>query len=285
MSQLSRAGVWRLPDRCLTFGSMPLLMGIVNVTPDSFFDGGSYASQESAVAHAFELVEQGADIIDVGGESTRPYSRPVAVEEELRRVIPVVRQLARQVSVPISIDTSKAAVAEQALDAGASIVNDVTALRGDPKMLPVVCRYQAAVCLMHMQGTPQTMQDNPQYEDVVQEVYEFLRERRDQLIEAGVDRERICVDPGIGFGKTTAHNLQLLCNVHQFHTLGRPVLVGHSRKGFIGKALGDLDADRLAGGLGVSLAMALRGVQILRVHDVAATRQALTLFAACGVLP
>ncbi|GIW96004.1 MAG: dihydropteroate synthase [Pirellulaceae bacterium] len=284
MQPSPRARYWQLPDRRLEFGPQPVLMGIVNVTPDSFSDGGRYFSEDAAVAHALELVEQGADILDIGGESTRPYAEPVSEEEEMRRVLPVVRRLAASTSVPISIDTSKAAVARAALEAGATIVNDVTALRADPRMLDVIQQYRAAVCIMHMQGTPQTMQDNPHYEDVVSEVLAFLRERRDALLQAGVSVDRIAIDPGIGFGKTTAHNIELLKNIGRFHTLGCPVLVGHSRKGFIGKVIGDLQRDRVAGGIGVSLAMALRGVQILRVHDVEATRQALALFAACGAL-
>jgi dihydropteroate synthase len=279
-----RVTVWQLPRGCMTFGELPRLMGIVNVTPDSFFDGGRYLDTHRAVEHGLQLVAEGADILDIGGESTRPYSTPVPVEEELRRVIPVVAELAQRTQVPLSIDTSKAVVAREALQAGAQIVNDVTALRGDPQMLEVVLDYRAAVCLMHMKGTPQTMQDDPRYDDVVAEVRAFLEESRDRAMAAGVPRARIALDPGIGFGKTTAHNLALLSHIYTFHALGCPILVGHSRKGFIGKVIGDTNADRLAGGLGVSLAMARQKVHILRVHDVAATRQALELFRATGGL-
>lgn len=281
---IERAPYWQLRSRRLDLGGVPKLMGIINVTPDSFSDGGMFLDPQRAVAHGLRLVDEGADILDVGGESTRPYATAVPVEEELRRVVPVVCELCRRTTVPVSIDTSKAMVARAALDAGAEIVNDVTALRGDPEMLSVVVEYKPGVCLMHMQGTPQTMQDNPHYDDVVGEVREFLRERRDVLIRSGLSSEHICLDPGIGFGKTTAHNLALLRHIGEFHQLGCPLLIGHSRKGFIGKVLGDLSLDRLAGGLGVSLAVACQGVQVLRVHDVAATRQAMQLFWACGGL-
>ena len=257
-------------------------MGIINATPDSFSDGGKFFDPAAAVERGLELAAHGADLLDVGGESTRPYSNPVAAQEELRRVLPVVRALCRQATCPVSIDTSKAAVARAALDEGAEVVNDITGLTGDPAMLEVVRLTGAAVVAMHIQGTPQTMQDDPHYNNVVAEVLEYLRKRRDALISAGISAERICLDPGIGFGKTHAHNLTLLANCYQFHELGRPLLVGHSRKGYIGKVLGDKTADPLAGTIGVSCALASQGVQILRVHDVAAVRQALMLYEAAG---
>lgn len=255
-------------------------MGIVNVTPDSFSDGGKFFDPATAVEHGLRLAAEGADLLDVGGESTRPYATPVDADEELRRVVPVVEQLARQTQIPLSIDTSKAIVARRAVEAGAEAVNDVTGLEGDPAMLDVCRAAGVGVCAMHMRGTPQTMQDAPRYDDVVAEIYDYLRLRRDRLEAAGLDPARIALDPGIGFGKTHEHNLDLLAACGRFLELGRPVLVGHSRKGFIGKLLGDQSADRTFGNVGVSLALALQGVQVLRVHDVAATRQALTLFGA-----
>ncbi len=276
----SRAVAWRLRTRTLTIGRTPLLMGIVNVTPDSFSDGGKFYDPAAAVDHGLRLADEGADLLDVGGESTRPYATPVDAEEETRRVISVVAMLVKRTRVPVSIDTSKGLVARRALDVGAEAVNDVTGLAGDPTMLDVCRSAAAGVCAMHMQGTPQTMQDAPRYDDVVAEIYDYLRLRRDALEAAGLDPARIALDPGIGFGKTHEHNLTLLAGCRRFLELGRPVLVGHSRKGFIGKLLEDKQADRTFGNVGVSLALALQGVQVLRVHDVAATRQALKLFGA-----
>jgi dihydropteroate synthase len=255
-------------------------MGIVNVTPDSFSDGGKWFDPSVAVAHALQLVEQGAEIIDVGGESTRPNSQPVDQAEELRRVIPVVAAIARQTRVPISIDTSKSVVAAEALAAGAEIINDVTGLQGDPQMLRIARDSGAAICVMHMQGTPQTMQDDPNYDDVVHDVIEYLRRRRMSLVESGIRPDQICLDPGIGFGKSHGHNLRLVAEISHFHALESPLLVGHSRKGFIGKLLNIPDADRDAGTLGLSLFLALQRVQILRVHEVRQTRQALLTFSA-----
>jgi dihydropteroate synthase len=257
-------------------------MGILNVTPDSFSDGGRFFDGQAAIEHGLRLIEEGADVVDVGGESTRPYSTPVEAEEELRRVIPVVAGLCRQTSVPVSIDTSKAAVAREAVAAGAEIVNDVSGLGGDPEMLEVAVGTGAGLCVMHMQGTPGTMQDDPTYDDVVVDVLGYLRDRRDALVGSGIAAERIALDPGIGFGKTTEHNLALLASAWRLHGLGCPVLVGHSRKGFIGKLLGDMEADRTAGTIGGALSLARQGVQILRVHDVAPIRQALLLFEASG---
>jgi dihydropteroate synthase len=259
-------------------------MGIVNVTPDSFYDGGKYLDPVAAIKHGLALAAAGADILDVGGESTRPYSTPVSVQDELNRVLPAIEAFANMSERPVSIDTSKAEVAEVAIAAGAEIVNDVTGLTGDPRMIDVVRSTGAAAVVMHMQGTPQTMQDNPHYDDVVVEVLDYLRTRRDALVAAGIERERICLDPGIGFGKTHQHNLTLLANCSRFHELGCPVLVGHSRKGFIAKVIGDKLANPVAGTIGVACALALQGVQFLRVHDVAAVRQALLLFEAVGAI-
>ena len=226
------------------------------------------------------MAAEGAGIIDVGGQSTRPGSRRVGADEELRRILPVVETLCRELDVPVSIDTYHAAVAREAVAAGAEIINDVTALTGDTAMAGVAARSGAGVCLMHMRGTPENMQDDPQYDDVVEDVYGYLAGRCDAAIEAGIEAERIAVDPGIGFGKTTEHNLALLKAAGRFHRLGRPLLIGHSRKGFIGRVLGDMDADRTAGTIGVALAMTAAGVQILRVHDIASIRQAIELFVA-----
>jgi dihydropteroate synthase len=257
-------------------------MGIVNVTPDSFSDAGRFCDPGVAVAHALQLAADGADILDIGGESTRPYSVPVDADEELRRVMPVVKQLARQVPIPLSIDTSKAVVAKAALDAGAEIINDVTGLHGDQEMIPLATTTGAAVCAMHMRGTPQTMQDNPVYGDVVAEVFEYLRQRRDALLQAGIAAERICLDPGIGFGKTHEHNITLMANCYKLHALGCPLLVGHSRKAFLGKLLGNKDADRTSATAGAALSLAVQGVQIVRVHDVRPVREALVAFEATG---
>jgi dihydropteroate synthase len=257
-------------------------MGIVNVTPDSFSDGGQFLDHAAAIQHGQALIAAGADILDIGGESTRPYSDPVSSDDELQRVIPVVEALAEPGGPPVSIDTSKAVVAEAAVAAGAEIINDVTGLTGDPAMVELAVRSGAGVVAMHMRGTPQTMQDEPHYADVVAEVLEYLRGRRDALESAGISRDCITVDPGIGFGKTHEHNLTLLSNCRRFQELDCPVLVGHSRKGFIGKVLGDKTANPLPGSIGVACALAAQGVQIIRVHDVAAVRQALLLFAAVG---
>lgn len=278
----NRAAVWQLRTRRLSLPRRPLLMGILNVTPDSFSDGGRFAETSAAVDHALRLAAEGADLLDVGGESTRPHSKSVDEKTELARVLPVIAALAPQLQIPISIDTSKAAVAREALAAGAEIVNDVTALAGDPHMLDVARESRAGVCVMHMQGTPQTMQDNPTYDDVVADVLQFLRKRLDQLVGAGIEAARIALDPGIGFGKTNQHNLALVAHCDRLHELGCPLVVGHSRKTFIGKVIGDTTADRTAGTIGVALSLARQGVQILRVHDVAPVRQALMLFEATG---
>jgi dihydropteroate synthase len=276
-----RATRWRLRDRALALGRRPLLMGVVNVTPDSLSDGGHFFHTETAVEHALRLAEAGADILDIGGESTRPYSDPVSESEELRRVLPVVAAVCRQVEIPVSIDTSKARVAREAIAAGAEIINDVTGLEGGD-MLAAALETGAGVCAMHMQGTPQTMQDDPRYDDVVEDIYRYLQQRLDALLAAGVERERICLDPGVGFGKTHQHNLTLAAHCHRFHDLGQPLLVGPSRKGFIGKVLGDKRLDRAAGTAGVCCALARQGVQVLRVHDVATVRGTLLLYEAAG---
>jgi dihydropteroate synthase len=280
---LPRATSWRLRTRTLEFGRRPLLMGILNVTPDSFSDGGKFLDPNAAVAQALKLLDERADILDIGGESTRPYATPISVEEELARVLPVIEAVCREwPTAVISIDTGKAAVAKAAIEAGAEIINDITGLVGDAAMIEVARNSGAGVCAMHMRGTPQSMQDNPFYDDVVDEIFAYLCERRDALTAPGIDRERICLDPGIGFGKTHEHNITLMANCWRFHDLGCPLLVGHSRKAFLGKLIGDKNADRTAGTIGGAVALALQGVQVIRVHDVAAVRQALVVFEACG---
>jgi dihydropteroate synthase len=275
---------WTLRDRTLAVGRLPLLMGIVNVTPDSFSDGGQFFDASAAVEHGLRLAREGADLVDVGGESTRPGASGIDADEEIRRVIAVVAALCEQSPVPISIDTSKAVVAREAVAAGVQVINDVTGLAGDPEMIDAAVELAVGVCVMHMQGKPRTMQENPTYRDVVEDVLAYLRHRRDALVSAGIDQARIAIDPGIGFGKTRDHNLALLSNAWRFHELGCPMLVGHSRKRFIGDVLGDREADRTPGTIGVALSLARQGVQVLRVHDVAAVRQALLLCEATGGL-
>jgi dihydropteroate synthase len=264
----------------ISFNERPLLMGIVNVTPDSFFDGGRFLDPQAAVAHAVRLVEEGADLLDIGAESTRPGAVPVEETEERRRLIPVVTAVAKAVSVPISVDTSKAVVAQAAIEAGAIIVNDVTALRGDPAMVDLIALSGAGVVLMHMQGTPQTMQQAPRYHDVVEEVQDFLTERVRFSMERGVARHQIMVDPGIGFGKALAHNLDLLAQLRTFTKLGFPLLVGPSRKAFIGQLVEQSAQDRAWGTAGVIALAVEQGADILRVHDVAVMRDVVKVAAA-----
>jgi dihydropteroate synthase len=264
-------------------------MGIVNVTPDSFSDGGRFLDADVAVAQARALVDQGADIVDIGGESTRPGAEPVPEAEELRRVLPVVERLATGgLSAQISVDTTKASVARAALDAGASLINDVSAFRADPEMAALVAQSGADCCLMHMLGEPRTMQDDPRYDDVVEDVRAFLEERLEFAVREGVERERIMVDPGIGFGKTESHNLELLRRLSELLTLGAPIVIGTSRKGFLGRiaaragGMADpLDAgDRLAGTIASNVLAYERGASVFRVHDVAPVREALAVTAA-----
>jgi dihydropteroate synthase len=251
-----------------------LVMGVVNVTPDSFSDGGQFASPDSAVAHGLKLVEAGAELLDIGGESTRPGATPVSEAEELQRVIPVIEQLAGRVGIPLSIDTMKPAVARAALTAGASLVNDVAANRADEEMWRVVAEFNAGYVLMHMQGTPQTMQLNPRYDDVTLDVEEFFRDRLERLTRAGVTADQVALDVGLGFGKTVEHNLQLLATLGSFTKLERPLLVGASRKSFIGKVHPAAAMARLPGSLACACLAVTAGVQIIRAHDVAETVQA-----------
>jgi dihydropteroate synthase len=256
----------------------PLIMGVVNVTPDSFYDGGRYAEPRSAIAHARRLIEEGADLLDIGGESSRPGAESVAVDEELARVLPVLEDL-RAAEVPISIDTTKPAVMRAALDRGAAMINDIAAL-ASPGALDIAASSEAAVCLMHMQGDPRTMQANPTYADVVVEVREFLLRRADACLAAGIHRDRIVLDPGFGFGKTVAHNLQLLARLDALAELGFPILAGLSRKSSLGRITGQTADDRLIASVTAGLLAVQRGAKILRVHDVAETRAALAVLAA-----
>ena len=266
---------WRAGERLLEYGARTLVMGVLNVTPDSFSDGGRFLDHEDAVAQGIRMAEEGADVVDVGGESTRPGSEEVPVEAEIDRTVPVIKRLAAELDVPISIDTRKAEVARAALDAGAAVVNDVSAGR-DPDMFEVVRDTAAGLVLMHMLGEPKTMQEKPEYEDVVREVREYLGARLDAAVAAGIERDRLCVDPGLGFGKTYEHNLELMRGIDSFLDLDAPVLVGPSRKSFIGKSLGDAPMeDRLEGTLAAVSWMAGHGAHIVRVHDVKETVRAL----------
>ena len=267
--------------RRLVYRGRPLVMGVLNVTPDSFSDGGSFLDPGAAVERGMQMAAEGADLIDVGGESTRPGAQAVPIAEELRRVLPVIARLSRVARVPLSIDTSKADVARQALEVGASIVNDVTALRGDAQMAVVAARARAAVILMHMQGTPRTMQQRPRYRDVVGDVAAFLLAAAARAERAGIARARILLDPGIGFGKTVRHNLALMGALRHFVSLGFPVVVGPSRKSFIGRTLDAPEVDgRLAGTLACVAQASASGVHVVRVHDVREASQMIRMLEA-----
>jgi dihydropteroate synthase len=255
-------------------------MGIINLTPDSFSDGGRIRSVEEAVAIAQRAIAEGAAILDLGGESSRPGAEPVPLEEELRRVIPAVRAVAPVVGVPISVDTYKAEVARQAIQAGAVVINDITALRGDPLMDRVAAETGAGIVLMHMQGTPRTMQQDPRYQDVVPEVYDFLARRIEAAVRSGIPRERIAIDPGIGFGKTNAHSLEILRKLDRFANLGCVILIGISRKGLLGKITGRLLSERDTASAIASLISCSAGARVARVHDVAPMSDAIKIWGA-----
>ena len=263
----------------MTRFARPAVMGVLNVTPDSFSDGGAFLAADAALAHARTMTAEGADLIDVGGQSTRPGAEPVSADEELRRVLPVLEALADG-EVAVSIDTSKASVARAAVTAGATFVNDVTGLRGDPGMAAVVAEAGADLCLMHMLGEPRTMQDDPRYEDVVGEVAAFLEERLAFAVQEGIAEHRVWLDPGIGFGKTLAHNLELLRRLDEIVALGRPVVVGASRKRFLGVLTGKGEHDRVAGTVATTVLAFERGAHMFRVHDVGPTRDALAVASA-----
>src|SRR5450432_4559694 len=265
---------WKVDGNIIDLTNHALLMGVLNVTPDSFSDGGEFFATEAAVKHGIAMARSGAEIIDIGGESTRPGATPVAPNEELDRVLPVVRQLAKSVLVHLSIDTSKAAVARAAIEAGAVIINDVTGGRGDPAMFTLAAEKEAALIIMHMQGTPQTMQLEPIYNDVVAEVADFFRQRYELAVRSGVDPMCIAFDPGIGFGKTVGHNLELLANLPRLRVDDRPLVVGVSRKSFLAKIC-DAQLDRSSATVAMTSLLRERGAQILRVHEVAPNANAL----------
>jgi dihydropteroate synthase len=264
-----RERIWKISERVFNVSRRGLIMGVLNVTPDSFSDGGNFFALEKAVEHGLKMAAEGANIIDVGGESTRPGAEPVAAEEELRRVIPVIKKLRAKIDIPISIDTSKAEVARAAINAGASIVNDVTGGRGDNEMLPLIAQTKSAFIIMHMQGTPQTMQIQPRYVDVVSEVADFFRQQYDRAIGCNIDPMAIAFDPGIGFGKTLDHNLELLAQLERLRANNRPFVVGVSRKSFLGKLANSPEMkDRLAPALALTALLRVRGADVFRVHDV-----------------
>jgi dihydropteroate synthase len=271
----------------LKHAARPLIMGIINVTPDSFADGGQFFDRAAAISQARALAEAGADILDVGGESTRPYAEPISLKEELRRVLPVIEAIRDNISLPVSIDTYKSQVARAALSAGASIINDISALRFDPDMAHLAREARVPVILMHMQGSPRDMQVNPRYYDLLGEIKAFFQERLDFALSQGLSREMLILDPGIGFGKTFDHNLEILNNLHVFHDLGCHLLVGPSRKAFIGHLLGGVPAGEARDvGTLAALAMAvIRGAHIIRVHNVAYARQFLTVLQAIRAKP
>ena len=277
MSAIAHRMIFRARRFEFAFPRPALIMGVVNVTPDSFSDGGKYFEVNAAVDHALELVGQGADILDIGGESTRPGAESVSEAEELRRIVPVVDELAAKVKIPLSIDTTKPAVAQAALQAGASIINDVAANRKDDALWKIAAAFRAGYICMHAQGMPQTMQKNPVYADVVREVGEFFRDRLEKLNACGVAADQVVLDVGIGFGKTLEHNLQLLANLQSFTTMARPLLIGVSRKSFIGTLLGGGLNERLPASLACASLAVVNGVQIIRTHDVAETVQAVRM--------
>jgi dihydropteroate synthase len=270
--------IWKIRGRELDLSRRALVMGVINATPDSFSDGGSFLDPADAVAHGKKLVAEGAEILDIGGESTRPGAESVSASEEMDRVLPIIRALRRESEVMISIDTSKAAVARAALEAGADIINDVTGLRGDPEMPQLAATSQAGVVIMHMQGEPRTMQVAPRYDDVVREVGEFFRQALDRAVGCGIDPMRIALDPGIGFGKTPEHNRCLLANLSAFLEFQRPLLVGLSRKSFLGWLIGSSKMeDRFWPGVALTSLCRERGARIVRVHDVKSHTEALRM--------
>lgn len=260
--------------RKLDFSSRTHLMGVLNVTPDSFSDGGKFFKPEAAINQALRMVEQGADIIDVGGESTRPGADSVPVEEELRRVIPVIKEITKKTDIPVSIDTYKSEVAKEALDAGAEMINDISALRLDPEMKKIISKYEVPVILMHIKGTPKNMQDNPSYNNLIQEISDYLKESIELAENSGIYEEKIIIDPGIGFGKRLEDNLEIIKNLQKLTFLRKPILVGLSRKSFIGKVLDLPLAERMEGSLAALAVAICNGANILRVHDVKESKRA-----------
>ncbi|PYL61880.1 MAG: dihydropteroate synthase [Verrucomicrobia bacterium] len=264
-----RERIWKVGERVFNVSQRGLIMGVLNVTPDSFSDGGEFFTAEKAIEHGLKMAAEGADVLDIGGESTRPGAEPVAAGEELRRVIPVIEKLRAKIDVPISIDTSKAEVARSAIRAGALIVNDVTAGQGDNEMLPLIAETKSAFIIMHMQGTPRTMQSQPQYKDVVSEVADFFRQQYARAIVCNIDPMTIAFDPGIGFGKTLDHNLELLAQLERLRVHDRPLVIGVSRKSFLAKLVDSSEMkDRLAPAIALTSLLRVRGADVFRVHDV-----------------
>ena len=254
-----------------------LIMGILNVTPDSFSDGGQFLNKNSAIGHALKMIEEGADIIDIGGESTKPFSSPVSLDEELSRVLPVIEDLRKETDVCISIDTTKSEVANQALEMGASIINDVSAMEFDKKMIDIALKFDCPIVLMHMKGIPKNMQENPHYSSLISEIITYLNARIDFVLSKGIDRKKIIIDPGIGFGKSVENNFEIINNLNQFVDLGYPVMLGASRKSFIGITLDVPEDKRVEGSLAANIIGFQKGVSVFRVHDVDQTRKALTI--------
>ena len=264
-------------DWLLSIEKQSLIMGILNVTPDSFSDGGKYLEKNNAINHALAMIDNGADIIDVGGESTRPFSDPVSLDEEISRVIPVIEGIRKESDVCISIDTTKSEVATAALDSGASLINDVSAMEVDPLMIDVALKFDCPIIIMHMKGTPKSMQDNPQYESLISDIKDYLQERVDFIVSKGVNSKKIVIDPGIGFGKTVENNFEIIKNLNHFTKMGFPVMLGASRKSFIGISLDLPEEDRLEGSLAANIIGLQNGAKIFRVHDVAETNKAFVI--------
>jgi dihydropteroate synthase len=257
-----------IKDHSFDFSERTFIMGILNVTPDSFYDGGKFSNLDEAVKRGIKMAEEGADVIDIGGESTRPRSEPISLEEELSRVIPVIERLSKEIEVPLSIDTYKSFVAKKALDSGASMINDISALRFDPEMKKIAAEYKVPIVLMHIKGTPKNMQDDPYYDDVMKEISSYLKESIQIAKDAGIEEDKIIIDPGIGFGKRLEDNLDILKNLSILKTLEKPILVGPSRKSFIGKVLDLPPEERLEGSLGALAVAIFNGANLVRVHDV-----------------
>ena len=264
-------------DWLLSIEKQSLIMGILNVTPDSFSDGGKYLEKNNAINHALAMIDNGADIIDVGGESTRPFSDPVSLNEEISRVIPVIEGIRKESDVCISIDTTKSEVATAALDSGASLINDVSAMEVDPLMIDVALKFDCPIIIMHMKGTPKSMQDNPQYESLISDIKDYLQERVDFIVSKGINSKKIVIDPGIGFGKTVENNFEIINNLNHFTKMGFPVMLGASRKSFIGISLDLPEEDRLEGSLAANIIGLQNGAKIFRVHDVAETNKAFVI--------
>ena len=264
-------------DWLLSIEKQSLIMGILNVTPDSFSDGGKYLEKNNAINHALAMIDNGADIIDVGGESTRPFSDPVSLDEEISRVIPVIEGIRKESDVCISIDTTKSEVATAALNSGASLINDVSAMEVDPLMVDVALKFDCPIIIMHMKGTPKSMQDNPQYESLISDIKDYLQERVDFIVSKGINSKKIVIDPGIGFGKTVENNFEIINNLNHFTKMGFPVMLGASRKSFIGISLDLPEEDRLEGSLAANIIGLQNGAKIFRVHDVAETNKAFVI--------